>query len=82
MALELYLVNIKYNGDRSRIKRKSLKTLHMSPQNLCGEMYGIWPIQAYYFRPSPTLRKQSWSYINFTTKSGLLYVVNNYVLSI
>ena len=81
MALELYFVNKKYNGHISRCKRKSLKTQLLG----CGEMsprkkYNL--IQAYYFRPSPTLRKQSWFYINFTAKSGLLFVVNNYFLTI
>ena len=86
MALELYLVNIKYNGDRSRSKIKSLKTRHVTPQpSGCMEMsprkkYSL--IQAYYFRPGPTVWKLSWFYINFTAKSGLLYVVNNYFLTI
>ena len=34
MALELYFVNKKYNGDISRSKRKSLKTQLLG----CGEM--------------------------------------------
>ena len=37
MALELYFVNKKYNGDISRSKRKSLKTRHMSPPEPLGE---------------------------------------------
>ena len=59
----------------------------MSPHNfqVSGEMsprkkYNL--IQAYFFRPGSTLRKQSWFYINFTARQGLLYVVNNYFLSI